>query len=136
MKTHLLQRAYLVLAGAVALAIGATLLVDPHALYATNQIALADDASTLSEVRAPGAFLVAAGVAILFGALRSAWTAASTRVSAALYLAYAAGRAIGWALDGEPASGLVAAMAIELVLGAAAAAFVAASPSRTAASPA
>lgn len=124
MSKHTLQRVYLVLAAAVALAIGLTLVIAPHALHGSNGIDLGTDANLLSEVRAPGAFLVVAGAVILAGALRSRLAGSATAVAAALYLSYGLGRAVGWALDGRPHESLVAAMVIEVVLGLVALAFL------------
>ncbi|MHC4378333.1 MAG: DUF4345 domain-containing protein [Planctomycetota bacterium] len=98
MQPTKLHRTYLILAGLAATWIGFALVSDPHAFHATNGIELSSAANAMSEVRAPGAALLA------FGAV--------------LYLGYGFGRVVSVALDGNPGEGLLGAMAIEFVLGA------------------
>ena len=117
MQTSKSQRIYLSLAGVSALLIGIFVLFDPHAIHASNGIVLGDGANELSEVRAPGAALLALGALILAGAFVPRLRFTSTVVSATVYLGYALGRIVGLGLDGNPGSGLIVALIIELVLG-------------------
>lgn len=115
-------RALLALSGAAATGIGAAILLGPEGFYAGYGLALEPDPSRMSELRAGGAGLAAMGLLILRGAVAIRHAAASLRIALALYLAYAAGRAVSLAADGWPADGMLEALAIELVLGLAAAA--------------
>lgn len=112
-------RGVVLLAGLCLAAVGGAILFTPHAFHAMNGIALSADPSAMSEVRAPGAALLAIGAAVVAGGLHRAWLRASAALGAAVYLAYAAARALSIALDGVPHEGLLQALAIEVVLGAA-----------------
>jgi hypothetical protein len=112
-----LRRATLFVAGLVAVAIGAAILLAPVAFHWANGIELTENASLLSELRAPGGALVAAGALIILGAFvaRLAFTAAA--VGALLYLGYGLARVLSIVVDGAPAGGLIVGMAVELALG-------------------
>ena len=114
------HRLLLFVSGLVAVAIGAALVVDPFAFHATNQIALGTDPSLISEVRAPGGLLLVLGLMILHGARRASFAVPATALTAALYLSYGVARLVSLAVDGLPATGLVVATGIELLLGVAA----------------
>lgn len=105
------------LAGTCLAIIGAAILFTPHAFHALNDITLPMDASTLSEVRAPGAALLVLGARVLLGAFRPRHLRTSAALGAAVYLAYAGARSVSIALDGMPHEGLLQALAIELVAG-------------------
>ena len=59
------QKIALSIAGFTSLGIGAFILAAPHAFYASYGIALGQDPSLLSELRAPGAGLAAFGAVML-----------------------------------------------------------------------
>jgi hypothetical protein len=117
MPTQWLSQLALLGAGVPALGIGLAITLAPQAFYGGYGIALGRDPSLLSEVRAPGAALAVLGALILAGLARPAMRRASLRLGAAVFVAYALGRAIGVALDGWPAPGLVAALAFEAAVG-------------------
>lgn len=108
----------LALSGVVLLYIGASVLVAPHAFYLSNEIVLGTDPSPLSEVRAPAGLLVLSGLLVGRGAFWRAYAPTSLAVAAAVYGTYGLSRLVGVLVDGWPSTGLVAAMGIELVLGA------------------
>lgn len=112
------QRFFLLLAGLAAMMIGAVILLAPIALHATTGSDLTGQISLLSEVRAPGGFLVVCGALILAGAFVSSLTFAATLVATLAFLSYGLSRLLSLALDGIPAPTLVSAMIVELVLGA------------------
>lgn len=118
MQPTKLHRTYLFLAGLAATWIGFALVTDPQAFHATNGIELTSAANAMSEVRAPGAALLAFGLLIGSGALLRSLAHLATLTSAVLYLGYGIGRVVSFALDGHPGEGLLGAMAIEFVLGA------------------
>jgi len=118
MQPTKLHRTYLLFAGLAATWIGFALVTDPRAFHATNGIELASAANAMSEVRAPGAALLAFGLLIGSGAFFRSVARLSTVTSAVLYLGYGLGRVVSYAVDGNPGEGLVGAMAIEFVLGA------------------
>jgi hypothetical protein len=113
-----LQRVFLLLAGLIALLIGAVILLAPVALHATTGSDLTGQISLLSEIRAPGGLLLVCGALILAGAFVSRLTFAATLVATLAYLSYGLSRFLSLTLDGVPAPALVLAMIAELVLGA------------------
>ena len=115
--SNLLPRAFLVVAGFTAVTIGCVIAFAPHLFYAGYGIQLGDNPDLLSELRAPGANLAVLGALMLTGALRVAMFRPAMVVTAIVFLAYAAGRVIGLVLDGVPSDAIMAAMAIELVIG-------------------
>jgi len=108
----------LFVAGAIAAGIGLSGLVWPVAFHASAGIALGDNPSLMSEMRAPAAMLLAAGGFILASVRVARWRPAAIRVSAAVYLSYGLARLYSLSVDGAPDGMLLAAAAIELVIGA------------------
>lgn len=113
----MMLKALLMLSSGILAVVGAGIVFTPVAFHASNGIVLGTDASLLSEVRAPGGALLALSALVLMGALRPSWTHTSTLIAAVVFLAYGASRLLGIALDGLPATSLVAACALELSLG-------------------
>ncbi|MEM6931239.1 MAG: DUF4345 domain-containing protein [Myxococcota bacterium] len=115
--TRPLTSILLAVAGFVLFYIGTSVMLTPQAFYASNAIVLTGDASQLSEIRAPAGLLLVSGVLLGFGALRRELTRTSLVVAAVVYGTYGLSRVASILLDGWPSSGLVSAMAIELVVG-------------------
>jgi len=113
-----LEKIALGISGTTALGIGAFILAAPQAFYASYGIALSNDASLLSELRAPAAGLATLGALMLAGILRA--TLARTSVVAALivFLAFPAGRLVGIVADGMPSGGILGALILELAIAA------------------
>lgn len=116
-RTALPQRAVLTIAGLVIVLIGGASLLVPVWFREVNGIRMEAGAALLSETRAAGALLLAAGVTVLLGAFvpRLARTAAA--VGAVGYLATALARLVSLVADGSPGSGLLVAGVVELALG-------------------
>lgn len=115
MTSKLATRLYLILSALIALAIGGILTFTPGLLHDPSGIPL-ETANQLSEVRAPGAFLLVSGLWILAGGLAAPLSRGGTVLSVMLYGSYAAGRVLSIMLDGWPSQSLVIALAIEAVL--------------------
>ena len=115
--TQPLSRVVLALAGVMAVFIGGALLVSPHAFFAMNHIELGDDPNLLSEIRAPGGLLLAAGAIMIAGVAMRRLTRVGLVTAAVVYCSYGASRLLGILLDGAPSSSLIGAMMIELVVG-------------------
>lgn len=109
--------AALLAAGGVAVAVGAAGLVAPDAFHAASGVAVGDDAGLLSELRAASGVVLTAGIGLLAGVARPRLGGPALFAGAALYLSYAAGRAVAWASDGWPGPSLLAAGAVEGVIG-------------------
>ncbi len=118
MTTTSTQKIILFISGSTAIGIGAAILAVPIAFHASNGIALGDNTSLLSEIRAPGGALLTMGLIMLAGLLRPRLAGYSLGVGAAVFLSYGLSRWFAIALDGWPEPGLVAAAVIELVIGA------------------
>ena len=110
-------RTLLVVGGLLAAAIGAALVFTPAQFHASNGINIGPDASLRSEMRAPGGVLLATGLLMLLGALRRTHASLASGAGAVVFLAYGGARLVGMACDGMPGPGLVAATAVELLLG-------------------
>ncbi|MDA0267357.1 MAG: DUF4345 domain-containing protein [Cyanobacteria bacterium] len=96
----------LCLAGGIAAVIGALILTSPVAFYATNHIDLGNNASLLSEIRAPAGALFAYGLLIVTGAFVPQLTFTATLLATLLYLSYGFSRLVGMAIDGtQPSQG-------------------------------
>ena len=115
---HRFTLIFLFLSGLLLLAIGGAILLAPHAFHASNGIVLGNDASLLSEIRAPGGLLAASGIIILLGSLRRSLRSQATILTVLVYGSFGLARLLGLALDGLPSNGLVASTAIELVVAA------------------
>lgn len=125
MKHNLLEKTALGVSGLIALTIGASILFVPHAFYAGYGIfyagygiALGDDASLLSEFRAPGAGLANFGAIMLLGIWKHALQPISIASALAVFLAFPVGRLVGLALDGMPSGNVIAALVVEVAIAA------------------
>ncbi|WP_181043891.1 DUF4345 family protein [Actinokineospora auranticolor] len=114
-----MRRVILFLAGVVGVAVGSAVLFVPAVVHESSETGLVETPGVLSEIRAPGAALVVLSAFILSGAFRPHLARAAALLGAALYLSYGLARAFSIVVDGAPASGVLVAMAAELLLGAA-----------------
>ncbi|MEM9780713.1 MAG: DUF4345 domain-containing protein [Pseudomonadota bacterium] len=117
-RLSLLEKTALGISGATAFGIGAFILAAPHAFYASYGITLGDNASLLSELRAPGAGLAVCGALMLAGLWRAAMVPVSIAMALTVFLAFPAGRLVGLVVDGVPAGGILGALILELVVAA------------------
>ena len=111
------QKAILFGSGALLIAVGAFILVSPHAFFSANNIDLGANISLLNELKAPAALLLLAGVYIIAGVFVRRFFNAATWLAALIYLSYAASRFLSMAVDGLPAEGLVQAAVLEGIVG-------------------
>jgi hypothetical protein len=88
----------------------------PHVFYAGYGITIGNDPNLLSELRAPGAGLVAFGSLIMLGVWRSALAQLAMTATLVVFLAFPAGRVIGIALDGLPSTGIIWALILEIAI--------------------
>lgn len=114
----LIQKIALGVAGMTSIGIGAFIMTAPLAFYASYGIALGQDPSLLSELRAPGAGLAAFGVVILAGIIRPALRYTSVVAALTVFLAFPAGRVLGLLADGIPSGGILGALGLELAIAA------------------
>ena len=111
------QKATLLVAGGVLVAVGALILVSPQAFFAANNIDTGASTSLLNELKAPAAMLMAAGVFGIIGVFIPRLADTATWLAALIYLSYAASRLLSMTTDGLPAAGLIQAAILEGVLG-------------------
>ncbi len=117
MKNSKMIKALLIVSGLIGIGIGAALLFIPVAFEASAGIILDQNSSLLSEVRAPGGTLFAAGILILTGAFIAEWTSLSLVLSSLFYLSYGISRLLSMARDGVPHQSIIIATVLELVIG-------------------
>ncbi|SFB13247.1 protein of unknown function [Poseidonocella pacifica] len=118
MSTTPFEKIALGVSGLTALAIGGFIVSAPHAFYASYGIALGQDASLLSELRAPGAALAGFGILMPLGIWRRAILPASVAVALTVFLAFPIGRLVGLVLDGLPSGSVIAALVVEIAIAA------------------
>ena len=112
------QKIILGLAGFTAFAIGSFITFAPIAFYASYGIALDSDPNLLNELRGPGANLAALGAVAMAGLFIHSLAKTSVVIAMVIFLAFPVGRVIGIIADGMPSESVLAALAIEVVVGA------------------
>jgi len=115
--THF-EKVALVISGLTAIGIGGFILAAPQVFFASYGIAVGNDASLLSELRAPAAGLSAFGVLMLVGIWRSAMTRIAKAAALTVFLAFPVGRLIGLGVDGLPSGPIIGALILELLIAA------------------
>lgn len=106
-------------AALILLAVGLWIFADPIAYQASMGVAIPDDPTLLSDMRAQaGALLGFAGL-LGFATLRPRHIALAAPAGAVLFLAYGLSRLVAMSVDGLPVGSLVAAASVELAVGAA-----------------
>lgn len=118
MKPTFFEKTMLGLSGLTAVVIGAFILIAPQMFYASYGIALGNDVSLLSELRALGTGLAAFGVLMLLGILSPSMLPVSVSIALTVFIAFPAGRVVGLAVDGVPSGNLIGALVFELVVAA------------------
>ena len=101
----------------VALMLALAILFTPTAFYASYGITIGSDIALLNEMKAPAGAILLAALVMAVGLLDPAWLGRALLVGALLYLGFGLGRVIALASDGLPPASLLAAMAVELLLG-------------------
>lgn len=119
MTERLVERIVLGASTLVLVGVGLGGVLAPAAFYASYDIAVAGAVSLSSELRGVGSALVLSGLAIAAGAVWVRWAFPSAIVSAFVLLGFALGRIVSLLVDGVPTSTILAAGAVEVVLGAA-----------------
>ncbi|MEM6256395.1 MAG: DUF4345 domain-containing protein [Cyanobacteria bacterium P01_D01_bin.156] len=107
---------FLFASGLLLLVIGGTILLVPHAFYASDGIMLGNDPSLLSEIRAPGGLLTGSAVLILIGTFRHGLRSLALTLTTLVYGSFGLSRLLSLTLDGIPSNNLMTATAIELTV--------------------
>lgn len=111
-----LEKTTLGISGLTAVGVGGFILAAPQAFYASYDITLGDDASLLSELRAPAASLVTLGIFMLAGIWRASLVQLAVASALIVFLAFPTGRLISVAVDGMPSGGIIGALALEIAI--------------------
>lgn len=98
--------------------VGSLVVFAPVSLFELNNIALDPSAAMMSEIRAPGVLILFGFALAMAGLKNDRLLRPALTLSAVLLLSYGVGRLISLPMDGIPPVSLLAALAIELVLGA------------------
>ncbi|MEM7334330.1 MAG: DUF4345 domain-containing protein [Chloroflexota bacterium] len=117
MKNSKALKTLLFVSGLILSFIGSATLFAPVDFLGTSGIDLGGQVNLLSEIRAPGAALLASGVVIILGVFIQKLTYTSTVLSILIFLSYGIGRVISIASDGLPAQEIVAATVVEIIIG-------------------
>ena len=117
MNNSIWQKAMLLVAGLVALAISVSVLFFPQGFYGSSEITLEDNPTLLSEIRAPSMVLVVFGLVMLGATAMSQLRQSALIAASMLYLSYGGGRLVSLVLDGMPHSNIMFAMVIEVGIG-------------------
>lgn len=120
MKQTLYLRTLLIIAGITGISIGAGQLFFPVAFEASAGIDLGNDNNLLSEIRAAGGTLLAAGLLILLGAFRPQLTRLSLLLTMIFFLSYDFSRVYGMFADGMPGQSFLIVTMAEMAIGLAA----------------
>lgn len=118
MNMDLFRRFALLVTGLSGMAIGAGILFLPHLFHGASGIVLGTDPTLMSEIRAPGAALLGAGVFIIASAFVEHWRVAGLWVAFGVAATYGAARFVSMALDGLPGPAMYAITGFELALAA------------------
>ncbi len=118
MTLNVLEKSTLFVSGLTAFGIGGMITLAPHAFYASYGISIGDDPNLLSELRAPGAGLLAMGLLMLLGIWRSALSQIAVAATLVVFLAFPMGRLISLAIDGAPSFGIFGALILEVAIAA------------------
>jgi hypothetical protein len=111
------NRILLVAGALVALGLAVAILAMPTQFYAGYGVTVGKDAALLNELKAPAGAILLTGMVMLGTLVRPAWLGAALLAGSLLYLGFGLGRLLAMAADGVPPLSLLAAMAVELVLG-------------------
>ena len=117
MENSMIIKIFLAFSGLIAIGIGGALLFVPVEFEASAGIILGEDINLLSEMRASGGAIFAAGILIALGAFIPKLAYLSIVLSGLIYLSYGASRVFGMMVDGLPNNSIVAATAVEIIIG-------------------
>ena len=111
------RRIFLIISGVLLLIIGIMILLFPHTFYASNGVILGEQASLLSEIRAPGGLLTGCAIVLILGAIRQNIMRSALMLAALVFGTFGAARLFSFTIDGMPGSSIVAAAFVEIIIG-------------------
>ncbi|MBX2838835.1 MAG: DUF4345 domain-containing protein [Gammaproteobacteria bacterium] len=116
-KLKILQIPLLILSGAILILISTSIILSPTDFYGSYNIDLGMNVSLLNELKAPAGLLLAAGLFMISATFIRSRVDTALKLAALIYLSYSASRVVSMLLDGVPASGLITAAALEVLIG-------------------
>lgn len=112
---RVLSKAVLAVSGALLGGVGVSLLFAPRAFLGINHIHVAPpNPSLLSEVSAPGGFLIIIATLMILGSIKDRFTNLALVAGALVYGSYGVSRLISMTINGLPANSLIVATFFEL----------------------
>lgn len=117
MQNTKVLKAILIISGLIVMAVGASLLLTPVAMYQSVDTDISGMTNLLSDLRATGSSLLILGILIVLGAFIPRLTYTATLVACILFLSYGTARIYSIVVDGMPAELLVQVTILELVVG-------------------
>ena len=118
MKTRLFVIGTLLLSGLLALAAGASILIDPREFYSSLGIVIDDQIGLANEMRAAGGFILVVGLLALSSMWASRFAFTALFVAGLLNGSFGATRIYSFALDGIPNNNFLLIASLELIIAA------------------
>lgn len=109
---------FLSISGLLLLLIGSSVLLMPHAFYASDGVLLGHNPSLLSEIRASGGMLAGSALVMFAGIVRPTLRSLAMTLSILIYGSFGLSRLLSLTLDGLPSHNLLVATAVELTVAA------------------
>ncbi|MCG8490565.1 MAG: DUF4345 domain-containing protein [Sneathiellales bacterium] len=107
----------LLLAGLMLIGVGGIMMVAPDVLHAKNGVILGSDPNLLSEIRAPGGFLLSAGGLIVASVILRRMQCHALAFTALIYGSFGIARLYAMNVDGVPVQSLVFVTGLEIGVG-------------------
>ena len=108
----------LLLASLMLVGVGGIMLFAPDILHAKNGVTLGNNPNLLSEIRAPGGFLLSAGGIIVASAMLGRMQRHALALTALIYGSFGIARLFAMNVDGMPVQPLVFVTGLEIGVGA------------------
>jgi len=109
---------FLSISSLLLLFIGSSVLLMPHAFYASDGILLGNNPSLLSEIRASGGMLTTGALVIFVGVVRPTLRSLAMTLSILTYGSFGLSRLFSLTIDGMPSHNLLVATVVELAVAA------------------
>ncbi len=117
MKSSVLLKVVVAIAGLMFTGVGIATMMAPVAVLSRNGVDIAGNIALLNDVRGSGGVLIGCSLLILSGVFVRALTFTATLIAGVVYTLFAIARGLSIAMDGMPVDSLVKATVVELIVG-------------------